>query len=251
MTAPAIPDPAAADRWTWIILAACAQLRLARSLAADLAGPREFRAPGPADPRPVRRGFRRLRGKLPCPAGAPNPRSPARPPARLQKRAAAARNGVSSTARPLPRRRKQVKSQAQKTRRSRVFGAGSVRPPTHSDVGWPNACCHLGERSQGQERVVVGVVISEAAACDPRQLYAASRDKCGLKIMTKLVTPASGVDRLDYELNPAPGGEQRCRQTVSGTKLSTTGSGCQELGDRTRHRVRGGYAASLRSSGSR
>ena len=44
-TAPKIRDPAAADRWTWLIIAACAQLRLARALAADLRLPWERPAP--------------------------------------------------------------------------------------------------------------------------------------------------------------------------------------------------------------
>jgi hypothetical protein len=35
-TAPKIRDPGAADRWTWLIIAAYAQLRLARPLADDL-----------------------------------------------------------------------------------------------------------------------------------------------------------------------------------------------------------------------
>jgi hypothetical protein len=35
-TAPAIRDPAAADRWTWLVIACHAQLRLARDLAVDL-----------------------------------------------------------------------------------------------------------------------------------------------------------------------------------------------------------------------
>ena len=44
-TAPKIRDPAAADRWTWLIIAAHAQLRLARPLAADLRRPWERPAP--------------------------------------------------------------------------------------------------------------------------------------------------------------------------------------------------------------
>jgi hypothetical protein len=44
-TAPKIRDPAAADRWTWLIIACHAQLRLARPLAADL------RRPGNGPPR--------------------------------------------------------------------------------------------------------------------------------------------------------------------------------------------------------
>ena len=35
-TVPKIRDPAAADRWTWLIITAHTQLRLARALAADL-----------------------------------------------------------------------------------------------------------------------------------------------------------------------------------------------------------------------
>jgi hypothetical protein len=38
-TAPKVRDPAAADRWTWLIIAVYAQLRLARPLAADLRRP--------------------------------------------------------------------------------------------------------------------------------------------------------------------------------------------------------------------
>jgi len=56
-TAPKIRDPAAADRWTWLIIAAYAQLRLARALAADLRLPWERPAPaGRLTPARVRRG---------------------------------------------------------------------------------------------------------------------------------------------------------------------------------------------------
>ena len=44
-TAPKIRDPAAADRWTWLIITAHAQLRLARPLADDLRLPWERPAP--------------------------------------------------------------------------------------------------------------------------------------------------------------------------------------------------------------
>ena len=44
-TAPKIRDPRAADRWTWLIITACAPLRLARPLAADLRLPWERPAP--------------------------------------------------------------------------------------------------------------------------------------------------------------------------------------------------------------
>ena len=44
-TAPKIRDPAAADRWTWLIITAHTQLRLARPLAEDLRLPWERPAP--------------------------------------------------------------------------------------------------------------------------------------------------------------------------------------------------------------
>ena len=55
-TAPKLRDPAAADRWTWLIIAAYAQFRPARTLAEDLrlpcSGPprRAWRNPGPGPP---------------------------------------------------------------------------------------------------------------------------------------------------------------------------------------------------------
>ena len=76
-TVPKIRDPASADRWTWLIIAAHAQLRLARPLAEDLRLPWERPAPpGRLTPARVRRGFRNIRARLPCPAGAPKPGKP-------------------------------------------------------------------------------------------------------------------------------------------------------------------------------
>ncbi|MET9182873.1 NF041680 family putative transposase [Kitasatospora aureofaciens] len=84
-TCPKIRTPEAADRWTWLILAAYTQLRLARPLAADLRRPWEQPAPPERlTPARVRRGFRNLRPKAACPAGAPKPSrpGPGRPPGR-------------------------------------------------------------------------------------------------------------------------------------------------------------------------
>src|SRR6266516_8008402 len=59
-TTPKIRGPAAADRWTWLIITCHAQLRLARPLAADLRRPWERPAtPGRLTPARVRRGFRK------------------------------------------------------------------------------------------------------------------------------------------------------------------------------------------------
>jgi hypothetical protein len=76
-TRPKPRDPAAADRWTWLVIAAYAQLYLARDLAADDRLPwQQPCPPGRATPSRVRRGFRRVRQTLPVPASAPKPSRP-------------------------------------------------------------------------------------------------------------------------------------------------------------------------------
>ena len=74
-TRPKLRDPAAADRWTWLIIACYAQLWLARGLAADLRLPWQRPCPArPADPRPG-------------PAGVPqHPPDAARPGQRAETR---------------------------------------------------------------------------------------------------------------------------------------------------------------------
>ncbi|MCX4752054.1 NF041680 family putative transposase [Kitasatospora purpeofusca] len=61
-TAPKIRHADSADLWTWLVIAAHTQLRLARPLAEDLRRPWE-RSPGPRrlTPARVRRGFRNIR----------------------------------------------------------------------------------------------------------------------------------------------------------------------------------------------
>jgi DDE superfamily endonuclease len=90
-TRPKLRDPAAADRWTWLIIAVHAQLRLARPLADDLRLPWERPAPpGRLTPARVRRGFRNIRPTVPCLAGAPKPGKPGpgRPPGSKNRRPA-------------------------------------------------------------------------------------------------------------------------------------------------------------------
>jgi hypothetical protein len=71
---PALRHPEQADRWTAIILAACAQLTLARPLAADHRLPWEKpRDPHLLTPGRVRRDFPRIRASLPP---VTNPRKP-------------------------------------------------------------------------------------------------------------------------------------------------------------------------------
>jgi hypothetical protein len=71
-TTPALRNPEQADRWTWLVLAAYTQLRLARELVADLRLPWERRQElSQLTPSRVRRGFRQLRATIGTPAHAP------------------------------------------------------------------------------------------------------------------------------------------------------------------------------------
>jgi hypothetical protein len=84
-TTPRPRHPEQADRWTWLVLAAYTQLRLARAVVADQRLPWERRVkPGKLTPYRVRRGFPRLLCALGSPASAPKPcgRSPGRPKGR-------------------------------------------------------------------------------------------------------------------------------------------------------------------------
>jgi hypothetical protein len=88
---PKIRTPAAGDRWTWLVIVAHTQLRLARPLAADLRRPWERPAPpGRLTPARVRRGFRNIRPTTALPAAAPKPArpGPGRPPGSRNHRTA-------------------------------------------------------------------------------------------------------------------------------------------------------------------
>jgi hypothetical protein len=80
-TTPRPRQPEQADRWTWLVLAAYTQLRLARQVAGDQRLPWERpRPPGKLSPYRVRRGFPQLLATLGSPAATPKPsgRSPGR-----------------------------------------------------------------------------------------------------------------------------------------------------------------------------
>jgi hypothetical protein len=89
-TTPRVRRPEQADRWTWLILAAYTQLRLARACVADLRLPWErcYDA-GRLTPVRVHRVVSSLLVELGTPARAPKPcgRSPGRPKGRLSGRA--------------------------------------------------------------------------------------------------------------------------------------------------------------------
>lgn len=90
-TAPQFRNPDTADLWTWLILVAHTQLRLARPLAEDLRRPWEKPAPpNRLTPARVRRRFRHIHAKTPTPAGVPQPTrpGPGRPPGTKNRRPA-------------------------------------------------------------------------------------------------------------------------------------------------------------------
>jgi hypothetical protein len=90
-TRPLLRDPAAADRWTWLVIAAYAQLYLARGLAAVTRLPWQPRQPpGEMTPARVRAGFRRAREQAGTPASTAKPSrpGPGRPKGSKNKRKA-------------------------------------------------------------------------------------------------------------------------------------------------------------------
>ncbi|MFI6318794.1 NF041680 family putative transposase [Nonomuraea sp. NPDC050556] len=98
-TRPKLRDAHAADRWTWLIIAAHTQLRLARGLTQDLRRPWEKPAPpGQLTPARVRRGFGNLRAAIAQPARVPKPSrpGPGRPPG-IPNRRPATRYDVGKT----------------------------------------------------------------------------------------------------------------------------------------------------------
>jgi hypothetical protein len=81
-TAPKLRSPAAADRWTWLLILAYVQLRLARDTVVEMRLP--WHPPLPAErrtPARVRRGFSHVLPQLGSPVCTPKPcgRSPGRP----------------------------------------------------------------------------------------------------------------------------------------------------------------------------
>ena len=89
-TTPRVRHPQQADRWTWLVLAAFTQLRLARACVADLRLPWEHRyEPARLTPMRVHRAVSALLAHVGTPAEPPKPwgRSPGRPKGRLSGRA--------------------------------------------------------------------------------------------------------------------------------------------------------------------
>jgi Transposase DDE domain len=89
-TLPRVRHPEQADRWTWLVVLAYTQLRLARPLADDQPLPwQQAQPPGKLTPARVRRAFSLLLPHLPVLVCAPKPcgRSPGRPKGKRSGRA--------------------------------------------------------------------------------------------------------------------------------------------------------------------
>jgi hypothetical protein len=123
-TTPKLRSPEAADRWTWLLLAAYTQLRLARGLAADLRRPWEKPvAAHRLSPARVRRGFRNIRPHLACPAGVPKPSRPGPGrPAGVPNHQPAPRHDVHTVTSANPRKPKHGKKPKSKNPRPRRKG---------------------------------------------------------------------------------------------------------------------------------
>ncbi len=88
---PRVRHPEQADRWTWLVILAFTQLRLARAVAEDERLPwQRPQEQGRLTPSRTRRGFGRLLGRLGSPARGPKPcgrTSPGRPKGKVSGRA--------------------------------------------------------------------------------------------------------------------------------------------------------------------
>ena len=118
---PVLRDPAAADRWTWLVIACYAQLCLARPLAGDIRLPWQRPQAGPGKPQVmtpgrVRAGFRLVRGTLGTPASVAKPSrpGPGRPEGSKNKRKAP-RHPVGKTS---PKTRSTGKKTKKKTKQT-------------------------------------------------------------------------------------------------------------------------------------
>jgi hypothetical protein len=120
-TRPLLRDPAAADRWTWLLLACYAQLRLARGLVADARLPWQPRQAGPGKPPDmtpgrVRAGFRHAREAAGTPASAAKPARPGPGrPAGSRNKNKAPRQPVGKTS---PKQRKPARNPRKKTKQT-------------------------------------------------------------------------------------------------------------------------------------
>jgi hypothetical protein len=108
-TTPRPRHPEQADRWTWLVLSAYAQLRLARPAACDQHLPWERRRPPlRLSPVRIRRGFPQLLTRLGSPASAPKPSGC--PPGRPKGRCSGPAKRYPAVKKPTKRQTKTAKA---------------------------------------------------------------------------------------------------------------------------------------------
>ena len=111
---PLLRDPAAADRWTWLIIACYAQLYLARPLAADTRLPwQRPQAAAAMTPGRVRAGFRHARQITGTPART------AKPPRPGPGRPKGSKNKNKAPAQPVGKRKLTPETQRKRTAKTR------------------------------------------------------------------------------------------------------------------------------------
>jgi hypothetical protein len=117
LTAAKVRTPAQADRWVRLVMAAFAQLLLARPLAADLRRPWETRPPAgrPLSPGRVRRGFANIRTRLGTPAHVAKPARPG--PGRPKGTTSGQHSATQSRRKPAQRTSQARKAAGQRLKR--------------------------------------------------------------------------------------------------------------------------------------
>ena len=141
-TRPKLRDPAAADRWTWLIIACYAQLRLARHLAADIRLPwQQPCPPGRLTPARVRSGFRSIHQALPCLASAPKPGQPGpgRPPGSKNRQPATRHDAGKTAKRDQPKKKTAGRRVKQQGKGVRPPGSGAPGPRGSWSPGLPGS----------------------------------------------------------------------------------------------------------------
>ena len=114
---PLLRDPAAADRWTWLVLACCAQLYLARPLAAAVRLPwQRPQAAAAMTPGQVRAGFRHARQAAGTPARTAKPAKPG--PGRPK----GSKNKNKAPAQPVGKRKLTPETHRKNARKTKLTG---------------------------------------------------------------------------------------------------------------------------------
>jgi hypothetical protein len=210
-TRPRLRSPEAADRWTWLIITAHTQLRLARGLIEDQPRPWEPRTRNPRrlTPARVRRGFRNIRPTISLPA-VPALRNPPDPvqAAHLAHRTSTALPCATSerspkrTQRPPQLRSKPVNNKLR--HRTVALPHGQVGPP----VGRDQLCPVSQRRRPLPAWAPVRDLVSAPLRDQPHQLRELARFQAGERadpLRLRRCDHLRHADMINYRLSrPTP-----------------------------------------------